>query len=62
MTKTFLSIKIEPERLFGYVLKAILKGEPLRLTCNENDNNNPQAPKYTSKEGVDVWVMESKYQ
>jgi hypothetical protein len=61
MTKQFLSIKIEPERITGKILKALLSGEDLNISASANDNDNPNAPQFVSKEGISIWIKESKF-
>lgn len=62
MSKKFLSIKIEPERLLGYLFQAISKNEKLSLTVSENDNTTPNSPDFVNQQqGFSVWVKDSKF-
>ena len=60
--ETFLSIKIEPEKLFGHLVKAMIKGETLVVSASINTNEKEGSPKFSNNMvGVAVWEKESKF-
>lgn len=61
--KKFLSISIEPERLIGWCMKALSKGEKLSITVSENENTSTGAPDFlNNQQGISVWVKDSKFE
>jgi len=63
MTKKFLSICIEPERLLGWCMKALNKGEKLNITASENESQTPNSPDYlNNQQGISIWIKDSKFE
>lgn len=62
MTEKYLSIKLDPERLIGHIIKAILKGDKVSISASKNDNENINTPDFKNDiYGIAVWVKESQY-
>ena len=62
MVKKYLNITIDPVKMIGLLLQAIVKQDTLSISISENKIETPNAPEYVnSNKGVSVWVRESKF-
>lgn len=62
MSKKYLSVTVEPERLIGHLMKALAKGEKFSLSVSDTQSDNPNSPDFSNPTmGVGVWVKESKF-
>lgn len=54
-----LRIELNADYLLGKVMRAAVRGEPVKLRVEENDKEgNPSRPDFKSFDGVSVWVNE----
>lgn len=60
MNKKYISLKIKPTELLGFLFQALAKNEELNITLSENESDNHNAPEYVGK-GCAAWIKDSKF-
>lgn len=57
--KRYVSMSIEPERIIGKLLRALVTGQTVNLRIEENPKENIDSrPDYKSFDGISLWIKE----
>jgi hypothetical protein len=56
----YASIDLDCDKLIGKMLRAVTRGETLKLRVDLNEKEgNEQRPDYKSHDGISIWIKEN---